>query len=170
MAGGCRPKHGCISRHGIGGRPAWREPSRQHVESNRAPRIEIVPRGDLRSRSGMGVGRSQRWLVFPEIASSDWCEPEGRSATPLREPIPKSEPDVGASRHPIYTAIPECRGARTAPDLPRFGYKNGYNANQEIRSGGDPCSRGERQRTSLHPPNLVFPPIRCKCPASLKWQ
>jgi len=80
-----------------------------------------------------------------------------RTPTPLRKPDPKSEPRVELGRNLIDIGIPESRGARTAHDLPGFGYKNLYGADQEIHFGYDPCThREERHRTSPHPPNLVL--------------
>jgi hypothetical protein len=65
-----------------------------------------------------------------------------RTPTPLREPDPKSEARVDAN---------------SVHDLPGFGYRNGYSADQEIHFGYDPCTyREERHLTSPHPANLIL--------------
>ena len=132
------------------------------------PRVStrtLIGRHELRSSPEVIVERAAEWAA--DGRNDGWTDSRrslqvigsnrnARSAIPLREPDPKSEPRVEASRNPIDTAIPECRGVRTVLDLPRFGYKNGYSADQEIHFGHDPCSRGERKHPSLHPPYRVF--------------
>ena len=133
--------------------------------SRRVNTSTLVGRPELRSSPGAILDRAAEW-AWSGGHDDGWTsrrprqviggKGRGRSAIQLREPAPKSEPTVEASRNPIDTANPECRGARIVLDLRRFGYKNGYRADHEIDFGHDPCSRGERQHTPLHPPFRVF--------------